>query len=166
MDISKYYIIFFLTLFTTGANAQWTAGGSYSSVSEDDLNLDLAMVSADVAYQFSTNSNYTSEVLVRLGTGVADDSFMGVGLEIDRFFQIAYRAKFDMGSGLYFFAVPSYANLEVTASAGAVSETADDWEFGFGGGIGYDFSDALTGELSYEAFDGTDFLTLGLRFDL
>ena len=61
------------------------------------------------------------------------------------------------------YAAPSYARAEVTASSGGISVSDDDWEFGFGGGAGYKFSDTVWGEISYETFDGTDVLSVGFK---
>ena len=83
--------------------------------------------------------------------------------ELDSFLAFSLRGQYDFQSGLYLYAAPSYARAEFTASAGGVSVSEDDWEFGIGGGAGYKFTDQFWGEVSYESYDGTDAFSLGFK---
>lgn len=73
-----------------------------------------------------------------------------------------------MDNGLYVFATPTYANLKVTTTASYLGlssfETNSSWEFGFGGGLGYKLTLAVSAEILYEKIDGTHALSLGAKF--
>lgn len=101
---------------------------------------------------------------IRLGFGVDPDTVSGIDVELDRFLAISVRGQYALNESFYAYLAPSYAHVDLTASSFGFTVSADDWEFGFGGGFGYQFSDALAGELSWESFDGTDVIGLGLRY--
>lgn len=148
------------------ASAQWVAGGGYLNVSDDDGGVDVSLggLYGSVGYVIESEGNFYFLPEVRLGVGISDDTVFGVDVELDTFFALSVRGQYDFDSGLYLYAAPSYARAEFTASSGGVSVSDDDWEFGIGGGAGYKFSDTVWGELSYETFDGTDIVSLGLKF--
>lgn len=164
MKLTKLFFLAILALFSTGAVAQWQAGGGYATLGEDDLDISFGLVYGFVAYEFAASNDLTHVAQIKLGTGVSDDTVIGVTVEVDTFTQLAYRAEYSLNDDFYMFFTPSYANLEVTASSGSVSASEDGWEFGIGAGAGYSFSDSLEGEVGYETFDGTDVINLGLRF--
>lgn len=91
-------------------------------------------------------------------------------VELDRFLALSLRGQFELDNGIYLFAAPVYSNAELTVSASqggvSVSITEDSWEFGFGGGIGYNLSKTASAEVMYEQFDGTDAVSFGLKFNL
>ena len=60
--------------------------------------------------------------------------------------------------------MPSYANLDIKASNNGISRSDDNWEFGFGGGVGKQINDKTSIEASYESYDGTDLLTIGFKY--
>jgi hypothetical protein len=45
-----------------------------------------------------------------------------------------------------------------------MSAKEDDWEFGFGGGVGFIPSDSVMLEAIFEDFDGTNVISAGLRY--
>ena len=107
---------------------------------------------------------------MRIGFGISDDTlsiprYYDVKVELDSFLALSMRGEIEFNNGIYAFATPSYANAQITAISRGYSDTDDDWEFGIGGGAGYNLSDTASAELSYEQFDGTDVLTLGVKFN-
>ena len=102
-------------------------------------------------------------------------------IEIDHFLELAVRLEYGFDSGVYLYAVPSYINLETTAEAefdfqltfddGFVDgfsdrarESDDEWEFGVGLGLGYQFNDNIAIEFAYQEFDDTEVVSAGLKY--
>ncbi|MEM6514005.1 MAG: outer membrane beta-barrel protein [Pseudomonadota bacterium] len=146
-------------------SAQWVAGGGYVNLSDESEFFDVSVggIYASLGYLVESESGLTFLPEMRLGTGVADDTILGVDIELDSFFAFSVRGQFEFDSSFYVYAAPSYARVELTASAAGMSESEDDWEFGVGGGVGYKFSDKAWGELSYETYDGTDVFSIGFK---
>ncbi len=164
--MKRFLLATIILFFSIPASAQWVAGGGYINLSdsEDGVSVDLGGIYGSLAYVIEAEGNLTFMPELRLGLGVSDDTISGVKVELDNFFAFSVRGQFDFDSGVYLYAAPSYARAELTASAFGLSVSDDDWEFGFGGGFGYKFSEQTWGELSYETFDGTDVLSIGLRY--
>lgn len=154
-----------LLLFSLPASAQWVAGGGYINLSDDEDGVDVSLggIYGSIGYVIEGEGEFYFLPEVRLGLGISDDTVFGVDVELDSFLAFSVRGQYDFESGLYLYAAPSYARAEFTASAGGLSVSDDDWEFGFGGGAGYKFSDTVWGEASYETFDGTDVFSLGIK---
>ncbi len=155
-----------LTLPLTAA-ANWSAGAGYANLSDDDLS--LGMIYGAVAYEFAEEgSKFSFMPEFRLGTGVSDDEFPGVGggvkVEVKRFTSLSVRGQYNHDNGFYAYAMPSYANLDVKASSFYGSASDDAWELGFGAGVGKKFNDKVSVEASYETYDGTDVLTVGFKY--
>ncbi|MBS3796452.1 outer membrane beta-barrel protein [Pseudoalteromonas sp. BDTF-M6] len=153
------------------SQANWQAGAGYMNLSDDDAGIDISLdgIYGSIGYKFDSGNDFYFMPELRIGTGIGDDKVnvfgTNVKIEMDSFIALSVRGQYDFNNGFYLYAAPSYANLEVTASAGGVSESGDDWEFGFGGGAGYQFSKTMAAELSYEQFDGTDAVSVALKFD-
>ncbi|OGT70332.1 MAG: hypothetical protein A3H44_01490 [Gammaproteobacteria bacterium RIFCSPLOWO2_02_FULL_57_10] len=144
------------------SHAQLVTGVGYHELSDDDIS--LGVISGSVGYQFGDGSSgfsYTPEF--RIGTGVQDDTITDVKVEVEAFYGFALRGEYVFDNGAYLFAAPSYSNLEVKFSAGGFSATEDEWEFGGGGGIGYQFTDYTSVELAYEKFDDLDVIGIAVR---
>ncbi|WP_333973210.1 outer membrane beta-barrel protein [Alteromonas mediterranea] len=149
------------------ASANWVLGVGYGNISDSDGDIDISLggVIASAGYQYQVNSNFNLVPEVRLGTGISDDDVMGVNVELDSFYAMSIRGEYTVAEGMYIYVVPSYGKLEVTASAGGFSESAEsDWEFGLGGGVGYKFTQTNAVELSFETFDDVDVLSIGAKF--
>jgi opacity protein-like surface antigen len=149
------------------ASADWLVGGGYGNISDDEdgIDLSLGVIYGSIAYEFSNeNSPFIIMPELRLGTGISDDSFAGVDIEVNSFTALSVRGQYNYDNGVYLFAMPSYANLDVEASFGGHSESDDSWEFGFGGGVGAQINEKLDIEASYESYDGTDVLSVGLKY--
>ncbi len=149
------------------SQANWQAGVGYVNLSDseggDSISLDALVGS--LGYKFKSGENFYFMPELRLGTGMGDDDLYGVKVEVESFVALSLRGQYELESGLYLYGAPSYANLEVKASGYGESATEDEWEFGLGGGIGYNFSNNMAAELSYEQFDGVDVVSLAVKFD-
>ena len=89
---------------------------------------------------------------------------MGVDVEVDNFFAASVRAQYNVTESFGVFLQPSYGRLAVTARAGNVSVSDDEWEFGLGGGVSFKLSDAVALEAFYESFDESDVVSMALRY--
>ncbi len=159
----KRAVIAILVLFCSlPASAQWVAGGGYAHLSDSDIT--LGGIYGSVGYLVHEHDGLTIMPEIRLGFGVDPDTVSGIDVELDRFFAISIRGAVALNESFYVYVAPSYAHVDLTASSFIFTVSEDDWEFGFGGGVGYQISDALAGELSWESFDGTDVIGLGLRY--
>lgn len=153
----------------------WVGGISYINLSDEDDGLDISLggVVGSLGYKIKSGNNFYLIPEVRIGTGISDDSvsYLGVDVdvELDGFLALSLRGQFELDNGVYIFAAPTYANAEFTASASqggqSASATDDSWEFGVGGGVGYNFTKTASAEVMYEQFDGTDVFSLGLKFN-
>lgn len=168
-----------LAMFIAGTSfssfANWVGGVSYVNLSEGDDGEEISLggITASLGYKIDSGNNFYFVPEVRIGTGVGDDSVsmfgVDVDVEMDSFIALSVRGQYDLNNGVYLFAVPSYANVEFTANASqggqSASATEDSWEFGVGAGAGYKFNESTSAEFMYEQYDGTDVLSLGLKFD-
>lgn len=155
--------------------ANWVGGVSYINLSDenDGLEISLGGISGSLGYKIDSDNNFYFMPEVRIGTGISDDSVtmfgVDVDVEMDSFIALSVRGQYELNNGVYLFAAPSYANVELTASASqggqSASVTEDSWEFGFGGGVGYKFNESTSAEFMYEQYDGVDVLSFGVKFD-
>lgn len=155
------------------ASADWVAGGDYATLDADDISLSALVGS--IGYRFPLQSESHSIIAgVRYGLGVGDDSFPAgqgesIDVELDSFMALEATYEYDFGNNFYIQGTLSWADIETEASyngqAGSFSASVSESEVGYGIGAGYKFSDALGAELSYETYDETDYLALGLRFN-
>ncbi len=152
-------------------STNWVGGISYMNLSEDDIS--LGGIVGSLGYKIKSGDNFYIIPEVRIGTGISDDSFSELGVdvdvELDHFLALSLRGQFEFDNGVYLFAAPTYANAKFTASASQGSQSAsvtdDSWELGIGGGAGYSFNKTTSAEVMYEYFDGTDAISLGLKFN-
>ena len=147
----------------------WVAGAAYSNLSFAEL--DFSVLSASIGYQLDYNNGFSLLPEVRVGLGIGDDSLPGfseVELEIDTFVAITLRGQYTFTNGMYIYAAPSYANLALSSTVSfegmSASASEDESEFGFGAGLGYKFSNKIAAEFTYEQFDETDVISLGLKY--
>lgn len=149
------------------ASANWSAGAGYANISdsEDGIDLSLGTVFGSIAYEFSQENSPLSFVPeLRIGTGVSDDKIDSIKIEVESFTAFSVRGQYNYDNGVYLYVMPSYTNLDLKASSGGVSVSDDDWEFGFGGGVGKKINDKTSIEASYESYDGTDVVTIGFKY--
>lgn len=153
----------------------WVGGIGVINFSDEEGDLDISVsgLVGSLGYTIESGNNFYFLPEFRFGVGLGDDSVSAPGVdakvELDRFLALSLRGQYEFYNGLYLFAAPSYANAKFTATAttafGSASSSDDSWEFGIGGGIGYQVIDKLSAELSYEQFDGTDTFGIGIKFD-
>ena len=154
-----------LALIPCMANAEWVVGGGFYNLSDEDGGIDVSLnaIVASVGFRFESGVNFAVMPELRIGTGVGDDTVVGVDVEIDSLLALSVRGQYEFDSGVYLFGAPAYANLDLKASAGGFSASDDEWEFGIGGGVGYR-SNNVSGELSYETYDDTDVIGIAVKF--
>ncbi|MDJ0909279.1 MAG: outer membrane beta-barrel protein [Woeseiaceae bacterium] len=160
--MKRTFIAILMLFFSLPASAQWVAGGGYAQFSDSDIN--LGGIYGSIGYVVHEHEGLTIMPEFRLGIGVDPDTVAGIDVELDRFLAISVRGEYALVEDFYVYLAPSYAHVDLTASSFGFTVSEDDWEFGFGGGFGYRISEALAGELSWESFDGTDVIGLGLRY--
>lgn len=161
--MKKTAVALFACMMSAQASAQWVAGGGYINLSEDDLDVSVGGVFASLGYQIDAEGNFTFIPELRIGVGVSDDTVEGITVELSTFFALSMRGQYEFDSGLYLYAAPSFAQAEFDFSGFLGSGSEDESEAGIGGGVGYKFSETAWGELSYEAFDGIDALSIGFK---
>jgi len=145
------------------AAANWSAGAGYANISDDDLS--LGVIYGAVAYEFAKEGSKFSLVPeLRLGTGISDDNISGAKLEVESFTALSVRGQYNYDNGFYAYVMPSYANLDVKASFRGASFSDDEWNFGFGAGVGKKLNDKTSVEASFENYDGTDVITVGFKY--
>lgn len=155
--------------------ANWVAGVGYSQLSADDNQLGklkFGGVSASLGYIIPTDSKWSLIPEFSIGVGTKHDSALYQGLDLDldikRFMHVAVKGQYAFDNKAYLFLAPTYANIKAKISTmfrgQVLSETDDSWEFGFAAGVGYDFEQDISAELSYTRFDDGNALNLGLRF--
>ncbi|MEO2266159.1 outer membrane beta-barrel protein [Pseudoalteromonas sp. YIC-656] len=157
------------------SQANWQAGVGYVNLSDSPSGYDISLdgVYGSLGYKFKSSDNFYWVPELRLGTGIGDDtidnylagSVLNTKLEMERYIALSLRGQYELDNGVYLYAAPSYANVEIKASGFGASLSEDEWEFGLGGGIGYNFSNNMAAELSYEQFDGVDVVSLAVKFD-
>ncbi|MFY8273291.1 outer membrane protein [Pseudoalteromonas sp. SSDWG2] len=149
------------------SQANWQAGVGYVNLSDSEGgdSISLNALVGSLGYKFKSSDSFYFMPELRLGTGLGDDDLYGIKVEVESFMALSLRGQYDFDNGMYLYGAPSYANVEVKASGYGASATEDEWEFGLGGGLGYNFSNGVAAELSYEQFDGVDVVSFGLKFD-
>lgn len=145
--------------------ANWVGGVSYINLSEDDgADISLGGLTGSLGYKIDAQNGFYFMPELRVGTGISDDSVGGIDVEMDRFVALSVRGQYSLNQQVYLFAAPSYTNVELTASAGGVSTSEDEWEFGLGGGIGYQMTQAMSAEFMFEQYDDADLMSFGVKF--
>ncbi|XOV88908.1 MAG: outer membrane beta-barrel protein [Pseudomonadota bacterium] len=167
---NRLFVVVLLTTVSCSVQAEWAGGVGYTNISDsaDGIDISLNALTGTFGYAFAVSEIATIVPEIRVGFGIGDDSVEVFGLPADvklkSLVAVSVRAQFDYASGLYVYLQPSYANLDLEVSSMGLSGSEDAWEFGLGGGMGYNFSDRLGAELGYESFDGTNVISAGLRF--
>lgn len=144
---------------------------SYSNFSDDPggVDFDLGTLNLNAGYEYQLSNQFSLEPLLTLGVGVNDDEAGTANLtvaevEIDRWMALSVRGKYQLNDKIYLYAQPSYGNLKVEAKTLGQSVTEDDWEFGLGAGVGFDVSERVSLEMTYDNYDGTDVISAGINY--
>ena len=144
----------------TMAENQWYAEGQYVSVGADGVDLGGVGV--------SIGNNFTENLAVEfiLGTGMGDDTYEGVDVELDSYYGIVLKPNMDVTDKVNVFLNLGYADFDVSASAGGYSASASTDEFLWGIGAQADFTDTLYGTASFlDVGDSDGFrVSLGFKF--
>ena len=160
-----------LTVIAGTASAKWEIGASYAQLKDEIISREITLgaIVGHVGYQHQLSENLTLVPRFRVGFGVKDDTWdayvpgaSDVDISLDRFVSLDVKIQFRANENIYLYLMPAYANAKLSASALSSSASEDSWEFGGGAGIGYSFSPKVSVEASYETFDGTDVLSLGV----
>lgn len=155
-----------LGLLLTGSSAfgQLVGGFGYANINVDledigSVNIGAGYVSLGYNVKVSSAQELAFMPEVRFGTGLADDTIdvfsVPVEVSADRFVSISLRIQYDVNERFYVYASPAYTYLKAEASAGDVSESSSDWEFGAGLGAGLKLAKALAVELNTELYEDT-----------
>lgn len=171
MLLNKKFIcgLFLAAGVSAQASADWNAGIAYSHFQEDEIDISLDGVTLSVGYEFAVeDSKFSFMPELRLGFGVGDDNISefetNISVEIETYYGFTARGTYHASPNFYIFLQPSYVNLEVKASSMGMSATEDDWETGFGGGVGFVPMDNFMVEAIFEDFDGTNAISAGIRY--
>lgn len=165
------------SMFALGAeNAEqstWVGALSYANMSEDADGVDISLgaIVGSVGYKQRAAEGLYVVPELRVGFGLSDDRLIIYGVSVDakldRFIALSLKTQYEFNNGLYVFAVPSYANAKFSAKASYLNQSVSDdsWELGLGVGAGYKLGSTTFAEVGYEQFDGTDVLSIGVRFN-
>ena len=150
---------------------RWVAGVGYTtfSESEDDIDISVGAVWGSLGYQIKVSERFRVTPEVRVGKGISGDTIDLLGspvdVELDSFLAASLRGEYDFQNGAYAFVAPTYAKGEFNVNVGSDFAEGNAWEIGGGFGAGYYFSEDKKVELAYESFDGTNMISLSLKFD-
>ena len=159
----KSLIVLSLLVLPLTASANWSAGAGYANLSDDDLS--LGVIFGSVAYEFAQEGSKLSLIPeLRLGTGISDDNMGGIKLEVERFATLSVRGQYNFDNGFYAYAMPSYVNIDAKATFSGNSYSDDEWEFGFGAGVGKKLNEKTSVEASFESYDGLEVFTVGFKY--
>ena len=165
-----------MALFTTAASADegdggWVAGMGYTSFSESEDNVDISVgaIWGSLGYQIKATDKFYVTPEVKIGKGIGSDTIISgstpIDVELDSYLAVSLRGEYDFQNGAYLFVAPTYAKGEFNVNVGSDFAESSSWEFGAGIGAGYNFSAGKKVEVAYESFDGTDMISLAVKFD-
>ncbi|MBA6342946.1 outer membrane beta-barrel protein [Colwellia sp. MB02u-10] len=162
----KSLIALSLLVLPLTASANWSAGAGYADLSLEKLS--LGAIYGAVAYEFiEEGSKFSLIPELRLGAGISDDKSHSIKVEVERFTALSVRGQYNYDNGFYVYVMPSYANLDLKASFRGASVSDDEWEFGFGAGVGKKLNEKVSVEASFERYDtdtDTDVITVGFKY--
>ena len=159
-----------LLLATAGTSlGQIIAGFGYAGTEIDTQGLanddiTLGVLYGSLGYEINAqNDGFRFVPELRVGSGIEDDTILGVDLEVEYFVSLSLRAELHQNDA-YFFVNPTFTVISVEASGfgGVASETTE--EFGVGVGLGYNFTEIASAEVYAEFYDEVTFYGVGARF--
>lgn len=165
------------------ATAQWIGGVGYFDLTAD---IDGIEVSPDV-YGFSVGYEFETtlpDLTIIPGASLymdADDDIVNVTnpgparVRVETNFGMGFNVRFQWqgDSGLYFFVAPSFTRFDIDGRApvivndeviGKAKVNDDDWLVGGGLGIGFNATDRISAEFSFEEYGDADVLGLALKY--
>lgn len=165
--LKKSLLISSLLSLSFAASADWQFGGGYSSISSDGNTPDVTVgaLYGTAGYQFDIDQNGLSLIPeLRLGVGVVDDNIGAVDVDLDRYIAASFRVRQAFDNGMYIYAMPTYANVKLEAELNGNKATNSNSDWGYGLGIGYQFSKNSGFELSYEDVSDADIVSIGYKY--
>jgi opacity protein-like surface antigen len=132
------------------ADNGWYVEGQYLSIGDSDVDVG----GIGVAIGNNVHENVAVEVIV--GTGVGDDSYDGVDVELDSYYGLVVKPNMDVGDRANIFLNIGYVDVDVSASGFGVSASASSDEFLWGLGAQIDFTEQMYGTVSFIDIDETD----------
>ncbi len=138
-----------------------TTKGLYGGVSfvmvnyeEDGFEASPSVISFKLGNRITENL----AIEARLGTGLTDDTEMGVDVEVDSFIGVYAKAIAPLADGFELYGMIGYTRGELTASGFGMSVSDDDSDFsyGVGGTLAVTEKVAINGEYA-RLFSGTDY---------
>lgn len=163
--MKKILAILAISLAPLAGHAQFAIEGGLARLSVDDFNADFNATYITGIYTTSSGPNLKNSIEITLGRGNSSEQFNGSEIELEQYYGVTYRAAFGFSNGAYLFFSPSYARRELSFAtpAGSDSDTSP-WEFGFGGGAGYEVTDALSVEAQIDSISGFNLFSVGARY--
>jgi hypothetical protein len=163
----KSLLVLSLLALPLTASANWLVGAGYANLSTEDdgRELSLGTVYGSLAYEFiKADSQFSFVPELRIGTGISDDTVDSIKVEVNSFTALSIRGQYNYSNGVYLYVMPSYAYLDSKASFRGNSVSDDEWEFGFGGGVGKKINAKTSVEASFESYDETDVFSVGIKY--
>lgn len=166
--------------------ADWVGDVSYLSLSKSTKQVDthrhndtrLGAVAVSAGFEVPVLENFTLTPEVQYAFGVQDDDVNGfvnsdkarVNVDLKRYYGFNLRAQYNFNPQFYAYLQPQYTRIkfEERYTYGDSKLTVSDVrnKFGYGGGLGYQFTPQLGADLSYVRFNTikVDGWQLGMRF--
>lgn len=164
--MKKLTLASMLSLCAFSASANWSGGVGYANLSDEDLNLGALV--GEISYEVHQEEKFSLITGLRYGIGIQDDSVdyynTTIDIELDRFVAIDLKVQFSLNEAVYAYLMPSYGNAKFSVSAVGETISDDEWEFGYGGGVGYQFDQQSAIEASYQQYDDTEVLGVNYIF--
>jgi hypothetical protein len=179
----KFLLICGLVSLSNIASAQWIAGVGYFDISADVDGYEVSpdVVGFNLGYEFET---LLPDLTIVPGMSLymdADDDIVNVTnpgparVRVETNFGMGFNVRFqwDGDSGMYFYLAPSMARFDIDGRETVIVDDVvigtakikdDDWYVGGGLGIGYNATDAISFELSFEEYGDADILGLNFRY--
>lgn len=164
--MKKTLVAAILMAATSAAQAStWNISAGATSFDIDD-SISIKSMQVGVGYEVkSANSNWSFLPELRLGTGLGDESLMGVDVEIDRLVSFSARGNYQVNDLVGVYVQPAYTKLTIGYDGYGMSESEDsDWELGVGAGVTVSVGSNSRLEFGYDRYDDADALTVGYRY--
>ena len=157
-------------------------GISKNDATEASKDLDFGLISTAVGFEVPINENFSVIPEVQYAFSVKDDDYTfmddatGKGKsegKLDQFYGFNVRAQFNFTPEFYAYVQPQYTRYEFKGTAhngdGSIDKSHyKETRFGYGGGVGYQFTPQLAANLGYLKIDGDYFdldgWQLGMRY--
>ncbi len=141
-------------------------GITYQAVSFEAAGYEADMGAITLKYGMSLSDMFGAEL--RFGFGINDDTIEGVDIEIDHYWGIYLKPKYE-ADGFQIYGLLGYASAELTASYGGDSVSADEDGLSYGLGFEWFFGNSMSANVEYmEIINDSDFdspsFNIGLNY--